>query len=182
MEEGLNWGAVPVWLLAGWLIYELAALPLRRCTRQVTWHAWLKLVGWGLRPWAAWAAVNAVHRWQFHRRITSPSCFPFYANLWRPEGSIRSAFAQIFEAPELLGWTAVVGGLGMLLTVVAISILRRQRYSKRWVIGVLLLIYLLAILLHLSLAAVPGGCLRAESRFDSYLKPWFNSGAKARWP
>ena len=169
--ETLTVRSVPVAVLALWVLYEVVrVLAARRGGNGIP--PVLRLAGWALRPWAAWAVLNAVFRWQWQRGFNNRRTFPFFANLWRENQSFAERLAWLGGRPATTGWVCVVLALLVVLVLLAREIVRRERPGRGFAAGVLTLLFALAFALNFSVASLPRGAGLAPGERGSLLSCW----------
>jgi len=181
MTDALVYPSVPLFLLGGWGLFELARawrlVRLRRGGRAE--GPVLRFLKWSLRPWAAWAAVNLVHRIWPHGWLCNARTFPFYANcLGTGFGTgIWGTLLRLWELQTFWRWTAVGVALSVGFCLLVLFACRRPPRSLRARIGLLLVFYLFAVALPLALNSIPFGATAPQGENSSLLEPWTDSGS-----
>lgn len=164
---------LPSLVLILWIGYELVRYGSRPYLRTGGRTA-LHLLGWALRPWAVWAAVNALFRWQAARgnSFNNPLTFPFFANPWREGLPLRQVLGELIAKPTLWLWgTVTLLLLAALLGVILLG-LRQAAGSRRATWSALAAMVVLAIGLDFSIACLPDGARLDEEYRGSLLSCW----------
>ncbi|MDA0989147.1 MAG: hypothetical protein O3A51_00155 [Verrucomicrobia bacterium] len=171
MIEHPLWTSVPAAILFAGGLFEVA----RGIGRHRSWgreQVW-RLAVWALRPWTCWAIFNIIFRLNWDRGFNNRRTFPFFANLWDRRAGFWEHLGGVLSRPGIWGWAIVVALLIAALTVMACRIVRRpESSSSRLPLPTLLLIYGLAVALHLSVACLPRGAGLGNDDKGSLLSSW----------
>ena len=169
----LAWTSLPCIVLYAWLAVELVGLLGRRYGGGRDWvRDARRLSGWALRPWAAWAALSLVYRWQWAGGFNNRRTFPFFANLWHSAETWRGALTRLARTPTVWAWGCAVLGVLVVVIVVAVTVVRRPPRRTAGIVALLVVCAVLAVALHLSVACLPEGAGLAEGARGSLLSCW----------
>ncbi len=169
--------SAPALVLLATLLAEAAGLAWR-IYRPGRGDVARRMVLWSLRPWGGWAAINlACRTWPDLRYYINPKTFPFFVHTWDAGGALPWLW-RCLASPTVWLWggAALAMGAAMILAVLRLS--RRDRPARRETAGGLLLLYLLALGLTLSVNSLPLGAGNdMPGGTGSLVKPWFNAAA-----
>ncbi len=161
-------GAVPVIILVVAFIYE----GIRYVRRGDPPKPWMRLSGWFIRPWAAWALFNLVFRYFWDLGHNNRRTFPFFANLWNNEESLWEGMCRLAGMPTVWIW----GGLSLLLLAALLCVLayaiKRDSMPNRQLVPVLIVAYGLGVMLQWSAACMPKGAGLGDEGDGSLLSCW----------
>ena len=153
---------LPVGVLFTWIASEgLVLIILKRdaSRRPVA----LTLLLWTVRPWAVWATVNLVFRWNAELGFNNPLTFPFYANPWSSAETYR-----LISSPTVWRWTSVALSCFIVLLYVASRVLRRDSHTRSFTALALVAVYFAGVGLHLSIACIPFGAVPVPGKSPGY--------------
>ena len=166
----------PVAWLVLWVAAELAGLLLGRRLALFR-SAGVRCVYWALRPLGVAAVLHLVYRLNPEQAFTNVLGYPYYARPWQAEFSPFALLAEAVRSPVIRFWSLTSVVVFLAIFALAVFAMRGGCRTRGRRAGFLGLLFLLTVALHLALACVPGGASRPMERFDSFLRPWFNSGA-----
>jgi hypothetical protein len=170
----------PILILSLWATFEiLNFLKVRKDRDRKTGAVWT-LTGWVLRPWSAFACVNLVYQLNPGRGMdavdTAPRfdswIYPFFIHPWRGDEGLAEAVRRIVSTPTVYLWGAVVALLAVLLYLFIRRVLSDRPLSGKNTLVLLVGLYLLTGMLHLSVASLPDGPWDSPERKGSLLSSW----------
>ena len=176
--------SIPALILAVWLLYEVLRAVAAKCWRErEDMLARVRLAGWALRPWAAWAALSVLCRNlpSFTGYISSER-FPFYCTLWYKGETLLDAFERMMHSPTVLLWTAVSILVAVLILLLGREVMRRARFNRGTVAAILAALFVLAVGFHLAVACLPDGAVTDGSQEGSLLKAWYDADCSTLAP
>lgn len=174
----LSWTSFPVLFLAAWITLEICLLALRLSTGRDKDSDVSRLTKWAVRPWAIWAVFNILFRWWgsygFNNRLT----FPFYADLWQGAPGFLAMLAARVASGVVYKWGVVVLLVAAALVLIVRFIVRAPELSKGRTAVALILLFLLAPVLYLSVSCLPfGGALNSRGPI---LRAWLRGANISR--
>ena len=158
--------AVPILILVLGIVFEILRF-VQRPSGPI-----LRVIGWFMRPWCAWAVLSCVFRWNWERGFNNRRTFPFFANLWDANESLPAAISRLSRMPSVWIWGAVVLFLLTVILIVIASTFQNDDGNRQKIAIGLFVIYFLMIGMNLSVACLPAGAgLKAEEK-RSLLSCW----------
>lgn len=115
-----------------------------------------------------WAAFNLFFRWRWEQGFNDRRTFPFFAGLWDPAASFGARLQQLWHTPSVGLWG---GATLILLAALVVWLIRVLRSPPVRTWPALAGLYVLAVLLHLSLASLPDGAWQ-KGHHSSLLSSW----------
>jgi hypothetical protein len=166
---------IPALVLGLWAIAETCAGLLRRRGSGVLRET-ARCAVWAARPWAVWAAVNAVFRWKAELGFNHRGTFPFFAAPWIEGLPIRRGLRILVSEPGFWMWEAIAFALAGLIVLYAVRVGAMgaaERSARRMTLPGLTLFFFLAAAFHLAVGCTPRGIgMGAGARVGSLLSAW----------
>ena len=156
------------------MVYEI----IYRLKGAAHW-AWT-LTGWMLRPMAAWSMLSVVYQLNSTQDMSSVEnapdftswIFPFFATPWTRGETWQQVIIRLISTPTVWVWGSVVVVLAGLIWLFIRRVLSDHPLPLWKIISMLVGLYILAGILHLSVASLPNGAWSTSERKGSLLSCW----------